>query len=71
MNDDIKSLSYEAAFEQLEAVTAQLESAALSLEESVALYERGRLLASRCQHLLEAAQLKIRQVDDINGEDAP
>lgn len=71
MSDDIKSLSYEAAFEQLEAVTARLEGGALSLEESVALYERGRQLASRCQNLLEAAELKIRQVDDIHGEAGP
>ena len=67
MSDDIKDLSYEAAFEELEAVTAQLESGDISLAESVSLYERGRRLAAHCQQLLEAAELKIRQVDDISG----
>ncbi len=64
MTDDIKKLGYEAAFQQLEDLVAQLESGEKSLEESVALYERGRQLSAHCQSLLENAQLRVRQVDD-------
>lgn len=64
MTDDIKKLGYEAAFQQLEDLVAQLESGEKSLAESVALYERGRQLSAHCQSLLEDAQLRIRQVDD-------
>ena len=64
MNDDIKSLSYETALEQLEALIARLESGALTLEESLALYARGQRLSAHCQALLENAELKIRQLDE-------
>ncbi len=64
MTDDIKKLGYEAAFQQLEDLVAQLESGEKSLEETVALYERGRQLSAHCQSLLEKAQLRVRQVDD-------
>ena len=43
--DDIATLSYEAAYQQLEALVAQLESGALPLEDSVKLYERSQRLA--------------------------
>ncbi len=62
--EDITKLSYEAAYQQLEALVAQLESGALPLEESVALYERGQRLAAHCQALLEEAELKIKTVDE-------
>ena len=62
--EDITKLSYEAAYQQLEALVAQLESGALPLEESVALYERGQRLAAHCQALLEEAELKIKMVDE-------
>ena len=65
MSDDINSLSYEAALHQLEGVVARLESGEQSLEESVALYERGQRLSAHCQRLLENAQLRIRQVDEL------
>ncbi|MDE2750325.1 MAG: exodeoxyribonuclease VII small subunit [Chloroflexota bacterium] len=62
--DEIKQLTYEAAYQQLETLVAQMESGELPLEESVALYERGQKLAAHCQALLEAAELKIRLVDE-------
>ena len=62
--EDITKLSYEAAYQQLEALVAQLESGALPLEESVTLYERGQRLAAHCQALLEEAELKIKMVDE-------
>ena len=62
--DDIIGLSYEAAYQQLEALLTRLESGALPLEESVALYERGQRLSAHCQALLEDAKLKIKLVDE-------
>lgn len=64
MTDDIKKLGYEAAFQQLEELVAQLESGEKTLAESVALYERGQQLSAHCQRLLEAARLSIQQVDE-------
>ena len=64
MTDDIKSLNYEAAHAQLQELVARLESGELSLEDTVALYERGNRLAAHCQSLLEDAQLRIRRIDE-------
>ncbi len=63
MRDDIKQLSYEEAYQELESLVARLESGELPLEESVNLFERGQSLAAHCQALLEAAELKIQLVE--------
>ena len=62
--NDIEKLSYEEAWRQLEDIISELESGRLSLEKSVDLYEQGQRLSAHCQALLEAAELKIRRVDD-------
>lgn len=64
---NLDQLSYEEAYQQLESVIQQLESGELSLEQSVDLYEQGRLLSAHCQKLLEQAELRIKQVDDQGG----
>ena len=63
--EELTNLSYEAAYQELEALVARMESGDLPLEESVKLYERGQRLAAHCQALLEAAELKIKLVDDV------
>lgn len=67
--DDIADLSYEEAYDQLEALVARMESGELPLEKSVALYERGQKLSAHCQALLEAAELKIKLVDEAGLAD--
>ncbi len=62
--DEIKELSYEEAFQQLESLVAQLESGALSLQQSVDVYELGKRLSAHCQDLLEKAELKISLVEE-------
>ena len=66
--DEIKNLSYEAAYDELAALVARMESGELSLEKSVSLYERGQKLSAHCQALLEEAQLKITRVDEAGTE---
>lgn len=65
--DDINELSFEAAFAALEEVNARLQSGDLTLEDTVTLVERGRLLSERCQQLLDAAELRIKKLSD-SGE---
>lgn len=55
-------LTFEQAFAQLEEIVERLESAELTLDESVALFERGQALAAQCAKLLEAAELKVKQL---------
>jgi exodeoxyribonuclease VII small subunit len=55
-------LPFEQAFQELDELVKQLEAGDLSLDESLALYERGQALAARCQSLLETAELKIQML---------
>jgi exodeoxyribonuclease VII small subunit len=53
---------YEAAFAELQGIVARLESGAASLEEAMALYERGQILSKTCSALLDQAELRIREL---------
>lgn len=56
---DIADLSYEQAREQLMNVVNQLEAGSSSLEDSLALWERGEALAKRCEEWLEGAKARL------------
>jgi exodeoxyribonuclease VII small subunit len=57
--DEFAHLNYEEAREQLVAVVAKLEAGGVSLEESLALWERGEALAQRCEEWLEGARRRL------------
>ena len=52
-------LSYEQARTELATVVEQLERGGSSLEESLALWERGEKLADVCQRWLDGARERI------------
>ncbi len=54
-----KTLSFEAALAELERVVADMESGKLSLEESLAAYQRGAELLQLCRGRLEDAQQQV------------
>jgi exodeoxyribonuclease VII small subunit len=58
----IDQLTYEQAFTELEGIVTALESEQRSLEEALALFERGQALASYCASLLDQADLKVQQL---------
>lgn len=55
----LDSLSYEEARDELIALVARLEAGAATLEESLALWERGEALGARCQELLDGARERV------------
>ena len=55
-------LTYEQALGELETIVAKLETGGLALEESLALYERGRELAAFCGAQLDQAEVRIKQL---------
>jgi len=59
-----QQLSFEEAYRELEATVHKLEEGSLTLEESLALYERGMRLARRCQAALDAAEMQVEQMAD-------
>ena len=54
-----EKLSYEQARSELASVVERLEQGGTSLEESLALWERGEKLADVCQRWLEGARERI------------
>lgn len=58
----LEEFTYEEALAELEEIVSALEGEQNQLEEAIKLFERGQALAGRCNVLLEAAELKVRQV---------
>jgi exodeoxyribonuclease VII small subunit len=62
-NDDGPGmLGYEAARDELADVVRKLEAGGLSLEDSLALWERGEQLAAACERHLAGARERIESV---------
>ena len=64
-----KQLSYEEARDQLTQIVAQLEGGGSSLEESLALWERGQALSKICQEWLDGAKAKLDAARPASDED--
>jgi exodeoxyribonuclease VII small subunit len=56
---EIASLSFEQARDELVRVVAELEQGAPTLEDSLALWERGEALAKRCEEWLVGAKARL------------
>lgn len=66
--DDIASMSFEQALEQLEKIVASLETGDVPLNRSIEIYERGEALKGHCEKLLKAAEDRIEKIRlDRNG----
>lgn len=57
--DDLSALSYEQARDELVRVVGELEQGSATLEESLALWERGEALARRCEEWLLGAKERL------------
>lgn len=64
----IARMKYEEAIAALDEVIAKLESENLTLEDSLESYETGQKLARHCAALLKNAELKIRNVAEMDVE---
>jgi len=58
------AMSFEQARDELADVVRRLEAGGTTLEESLALWERGEALASICQTWLDAARGVTASTDD-------
>ncbi|HVH23965.1 MAG TPA: exodeoxyribonuclease VII small subunit [Pseudonocardia sp.] len=63
----IEQLGYEQARDELAEVVRRLETGGLSLDESVALWERGEALARHCEQQLAGARERVQRVLDAPG----
>jgi exodeoxyribonuclease VII small subunit len=63
--------SYEKDYAELQEIVTKLESGATTLEDALALYERGRVLAKTCAGLLDKAELRIRKLGSSPDAEKP
>lgn len=59
LNADVAKMSYEQARDELVNVVAELEQGSVSLEASLALWERGEALANQCESWLSGARKRL------------
>ena len=64
-----KAANFEEALEELEALVEQMEDGELSLEESLAAFEKGVRLARECQDVLKQAEQRVQVLLQQNGEE--
>jgi exodeoxyribonuclease VII small subunit len=55
---------FEQSLDELELLVGKMEQGEMSLEDSLAAYERGVGLYRRCQAALEQAELRVRLLSD-------
>ena len=58
----METVSFEEAFEQLEAAVAALQDGRMPLERALHFYEEGMRLAQHCSELLQKAELRVQQL---------
>jgi exodeoxyribonuclease VII small subunit len=61
---------FEQSLDELELLVEKMEHGEMSLEESLAAYERGVGLYRRCQAALEQAELRVRLLSDPEQPDS-
>lgn len=63
-------VSFEQLYNELEATIEKLEEGNLSLDDALALYQRGIELATECGTMLDDAELKIQELTpSVRGPD--
>lgn len=68
---EIETMSFEQAMKELEATVGKLEHGEATLEESIALYERGAALRQHCDAVLRQAEERVEKITlAANGQPA-
>ena len=61
--------TFEDSVKELEKIVTELENGDISLDESIALFEKGMKLSKNLEQMLDTAEKKVTQlVADENGE---
>lgn len=67
--NDIATMTFQQAMDELEQIVAKLEGGTVELEESIAIYERGEALRAHCDALLKKAEAKVEKITlDADGK---
>jgi exodeoxyribonuclease VII small subunit len=61
---NIENLTFEQAYQQLEAAVQMLDNEKLPLAEMITLYQQGIALAKYCDQQLDQAELSIKMLSE-------
>ena len=61
--------TFESVYRELEETVRLLDAGGQTLDEAIGLYETGMRLARRCQELLDAAELRIVNLQQLFSPD--
>lgn len=67
----LETQSFEAALSELQTLVDTLEQGELTLEQSLATFERGIALTRTCREALDAAEQKVRILMGTSADAAP
>jgi exodeoxyribonuclease VII small subunit len=69
VSEETTEIPYEQAREELIEVVRALEAGGITLEESLALWERGEKLATICQTWLDGARERLDRAVEADEDD--
>lgn len=61
-DEDLSTISYEAALAELESIITRIEAGDVQLDESLRQYRRGAALVRRCRDVLDKARSEIERI---------
>ena len=61
--DDIKSMSFEQALDELEDIVRRLESGDIELDGAIQAYARGAALKAHCDQKLRQAEQRVSRIN--------
>ena len=67
-SEEREPIDFEAALAELEELVGRMEAGSLSLEDSLAAFERGIKLTRECQAALRSAELRIKALTQEGDE---
>lgn len=62
-------MTFEESLKELEETVKKLENGETTLEEAMALFERGVSLTKTCRKMLDEAQLKVKLITENGDKD--
>ena len=67
VNDTLEKMTFEEAMKELDILVDSLDKGNVSLDESIASYDRGSQLKDHCQKKLNEAKMKVETIQS-SGE---
>lgn len=65
--NDLSKLSFEEAIRALSQIVEKIEGGQVPLQESLQQYEKGMRLIAHCRQILQDAEKRIAEIEEVNA----